>query len=312
MKKALVPRSEVAALDRVEAAWSSLEECFALNASIERVFRDYRGRFKSGPAHSTTAEMVAGLNPTEFRTKVATAPDMKRCWKEHPELVYSVSRKATEGWATVEQADKFRRVQSCPKGALAQVGSAKEENGAVVGPGGQGSSTRSGNLKPRGNCWNCGKEGHRMADCTTKRKSEPPGGQQNATAGPGGATSGQQSSFQQRFKQGAGPASHASGKGAQQGTCSFTPTPAVFSNDGQQEGLVISTTVMPPVSSVPSQGRQPPEAGAPVPAWRALQTSEVTGFGLMVWLLMRKRSAYGPTCLFPEQQVSRCAQWRRS
>ena len=35
---------------------------------------------------------------------------------------------------------------------------------------------------------------------------------------------------------------------------------------------------MPPVSSVPSQGRQPLEAGAPVPAWRALQTNEVTGF----------------------------------
>ena len=36
--------------------------------------------------------------------------------------------------------------------------------------------------------------------------------------------------------------------------------------------------MVPPVSSVPSQGRQPPGAGAPVPAWRALQTDEVTGF----------------------------------
>ena len=34
----------------------------------------------------------------------------------------------------------------------------------------------------------------------------------------------------------------------------------------------------PSVSSVPSQGRQPPEAGAPVSAWRALQTDEVTWF----------------------------------
>ena len=33
-----------------------------------------------------------------------------------------------------------------------------------------------------------------------------------------------------------------------------------------------------PVSSVLSPRRQPPEAGAPVPAWRALQTKEVTGF----------------------------------
>ena len=71
-----------------------------------------------------------------------------------------------------------------------------------------------------------------MADCTTKRKSGTPGGQQQATAWPGGATSGQQSSFQQSFKQGAGPASHASGKGAQQGTRFFTPTHAVFLSDG--------------------------------------------------------------------------------
>ena len=30
---------------------------------------------------------------------------------------------------------------------------------------------------------------------------------------------------------------------------------------------------------MPSQGRQPLEAGAPVSAWGALQTNEVTGFG---------------------------------
>ena len=52
--------SEVTALDRVEAAWSSLEEYFALNVSIERVFQYSRGRFKSGPAHIITAELVAG------------------------------------------------------------------------------------------------------------------------------------------------------------------------------------------------------------------------------------------------------------
>ena len=120
MKKALAPRSEVTALDRVEAAWSSIEEYFALNASIERVFRDSRGRFKSDPAHIITAELVAGLNPPEFKTKVATALDMKESWKEHPDLVYSVAREAAEAWAAVEHADKLRRVQSRPKGAVAR------------------------------------------------------------------------------------------------------------------------------------------------------------------------------------------------
>ena len=63
VKKALAPQSEVTALERVEVAWSSFEEYFALIASIERVFQDSRGRFKSCPAHIITAELLAGLNP---------------------------------------------------------------------------------------------------------------------------------------------------------------------------------------------------------------------------------------------------------
>ena len=59
---------------------------------------------------------------------------------------------------------------------------------------------------------------------------------------------------------------------------SVTPTRAVSSIDGQQESLNISATMVPPMTSVPSQGQQPPGAEAPVPAWRALQTDEVTGF----------------------------------
>ena len=50
--------------------------------------------------------------------------------------MYSVAREAAEAWATVEQADKLRCVQSCPKRAVARVGSAKEEKAAVVGRGG--------------------------------------------------------------------------------------------------------------------------------------------------------------------------------
>ena len=62
----------------MEAAWSSLEEYFALNASIERVFRDYRGRFNSGTVRIITVELVAGLtHPLEIKTKIATALDMK-------------------------------------------------------------------------------------------------------------------------------------------------------------------------------------------------------------------------------------------
>ena len=75
--KALAPRSEVTVLDRVEVAWSSLEEYFTLNASIERVFRRFRGRFNS-PVCIITAKLVAGLHPPEIKTKVASTLDMKR------------------------------------------------------------------------------------------------------------------------------------------------------------------------------------------------------------------------------------------
>ena len=96
MKNVLAPRSEVAALDRVEAAWSSVEGYFALNASIERVFWDFRDRYKSSPAHIITMELVAGLHQPGFKTKVATALDMKVSWKELPDLVYSFAREAAE------------------------------------------------------------------------------------------------------------------------------------------------------------------------------------------------------------------------
>ena len=118
--------------------------------------------------------------------------------------MYSVRREAVEAWVTVEQADKLSRVQSLPKCDVARVGSAKEKEGAVVEQGRQGSTARSGDSKPRDSCWNCGKESRGMTDYTTKRKSGPPGGQQQATAQPGGATSGQRSSFQQCFKERAG------------------------------------------------------------------------------------------------------------
>ena len=94
-----------------------------------------------------------------------------------------------------------------------------------------------------------------MADCTSRQKSGAPRGHQQATTQLNGATSGQQSSFKQGSKKGAGPASYASGKVVHQVVRSFTSTRAVCSSDGQQKSLNISATVVPPVSLVPSQGR---------------------------------------------------------
>ena len=78
------------------AARTSFEEYSAFDATIDRAFRDFHGQFKDSPAHIITVELVAGLNPPEFETKVATALDMKGCWKAHPDLVYSVAREAAE------------------------------------------------------------------------------------------------------------------------------------------------------------------------------------------------------------------------
>ena len=147
-------------------------------------------------------------------------------------LVASV-KKALATWSKVTTLDRVEAAwssleeyfASCPKGAVPRVRSAKKEKEAVVGRGGQRSSARSGVLMPRGSCWNCGKEGHRMTDGTTKRMSELPGGKQQPTPQPGDATTVQQSSFQQSYKQGSGLASHASGKDAQQGARSCTVRP---------------------------------------------------------------------------------------
>ena len=55
----------------MESAWSSLEEYFALNASIERVFRDSRGSFNSGPER-ITVKLVTGLHTAEFTSEQET------------------------------------------------------------------------------------------------------------------------------------------------------------------------------------------------------------------------------------------------
>ena len=64
----------------------------------------------------------------------------------------------------VEQADKLHRVQFLAEGAVARVGSAKEEKTDEVGRSGQRSSAHSGDSKARDSCWNCGKQGHSLAD----------------------------------------------------------------------------------------------------------------------------------------------------
>ena len=58
---------------------------------------------------------------------------MKACWKENPDLVYSVAREATEAWTFVKRAARLRRVPSRPNGAVARVDSVKEEKGVVAG-----------------------------------------------------------------------------------------------------------------------------------------------------------------------------------
>ena len=151
----------------------SLEEYFALNASVECVFRDFRSRFKSGPVHIITVELVAGLNPPEFKIKVSTVLDIKGGWKKDPDFVYSVVREAAEAWVTVEPADKLRRVQSHPKAAVERVGSDKEEKGEVVERVGQGMNPRSGDSKPSGSCWNC-----------VRRVTESPIAQPSGSRGP--------------------------------------------------------------------------------------------------------------------------------
>ena len=58
VKKAFASRSDVTALDRVEAPWSSLEEYFAFNACIEGVFRDSRAYHPGGAGGGVTPSRI--------------------------------------------------------------------------------------------------------------------------------------------------------------------------------------------------------------------------------------------------------------
>ena len=89
------------------------------------------------------------------------------------------------------------------------------------------------------------------------------------------------------------------------------PTDAVYSSDGQREALGISPTRVQPVLSVPSEGRQRLEAGVPVPAWRALQTDEVTGFRAEGVAVDEKQKCCLAYLTVPGTAVSRCAQCMR-
>ena len=74
VKKALATRSEVTALDRVEAAWSSLKEYCALNSSIERVFRYSRGRSKRRPVTYHHGGAGGGVKPARIQNKGRDCP----------------------------------------------------------------------------------------------------------------------------------------------------------------------------------------------------------------------------------------------
>ena len=131
-----------------------------------------------------------------------------------------------------------------------------------------------------------GTAGRRITGWSTARPSGSrvlqAGVQQQATNQPGGVISGQQSS--KRFKQGAGQASYASGKGAQQGARSLTPTRADFSSNGHQEALLWTSLppwccwchrCLPRNDSLQRQGR-PSQRGVPH------KLTRLPGFGLKV------------------------------
>ena len=96
----------------------------ALSACFDLLVADLKASRHVSPRRS----WWWGKTFRNFKTyEVATALDMKGSWKENPDLVFSVVREAAEAWATVEQADKLSYVRSRAKGAVARVGSAKEE-----------------------------------------------------------------------------------------------------------------------------------------------------------------------------------------
>ena len=116
-----------------------------------------------------------------------------------------------------------------------------------------------------------------MVYCTTKRKLGPPGGQQQVTAQPGGAPSGQHS-FPAKFQARSGSGIPCEWKGCTAARAILYAHARRFierwATGGSGHQYHRGATGV--IDAFP--GTQPSEAGAPNPAWRALQTSEVAGF----------------------------------
>ena len=213
-----------------------------------------------------TTGLMAGLQPPEIKTSVATALDIKRgSWGEHPDLVYSVAREAAVAWAIIEQADKLRRVPSRVKGVIAGAVSAKEEKAAGKRRGGQGSSARGRFravqqlLKLRKGVLQHGRL-YEQAELGPQEDNKRPLLSLVVQPLASNIFSSKVLS-KERARHPMRPKTVRS-----EARVAYAHARRFLTQWATGEDLDISTTVVPPVSWVPSQRRQPPEAGAPVPA----------------------------------------------
>ena len=101
--------NERTATDRVDAVQSRLETFFE-NPSVERVFRDDKGKYKHGLASIVISNkaFVVGLHSSEFKVKVQHELDMRPSLKDKPDDFFVTVRDAAVDWRTVDFADKRR------------------------------------------------------------------------------------------------------------------------------------------------------------------------------------------------------------
>ena len=276
VRKALASRNEPTAMGRVEGQWGALEEFFAENASAERAFRD-DDIFKPGPANIITKELLAGLTPPEFKSKVLNMLHMKGGWKEDPGLVYDTAREAAEAWKTVEAADRQRRQQPQlkQKSGSGTSGSKRQPHGGKTASTGSELASSGKSRKPGpsyAGCFACGDKGHFLRDCTQRSTAAAP----TNTAG-GESKAGDKQQQQQQLSQGHGQVPRGGGKNP-------APSRAVLPADGG--GAPSSGATLPPEPVFSSGGVQETKSADTIPnwtsevvsSWRSLKPGEVSGF----------------------------------
>ena len=101
-----------------------------------------------------TKSLVAGIKPPELKTKVINMLSLTENWKDDPDVVFEVLRKAADAWTTVEMADETREKLRKRQGGGNNGNSAKARK--------PGSDENDASPSVQDRCWDYDEPGHNV------------------------------------------------------------------------------------------------------------------------------------------------------